>query len=635
MFYKRIHRNIKIVLLVVLLMFIIILCKIFYIQVIDYNKLNKLASSLHSRNLPIEADRGRIYTRDGTILADNLTTVSLVLIPNQIKNKEEVSKNLANILGVDESVIKEHVYKKSSIERVHPEGRRLSYEVSEKINALNYDGVYLLKESKRNYVNDNMLSHVLGYVGIDNQGLSGLELKYNEYLTGSSGSIKYYSDAKGQRLKKAQVYEQPSKGMDVYLTINYDLQSAVERELDNVMTKYNADGAWAIAMNPKTGEILAMSSRPDFNPNKYKNYTVEEINRNLAIWASYEPGSTFKILTVSASVEEGVVDLLKDTFYDGGSVTVDGARIKCWKAGGHGAETFLEVVQNSCNPGFVELGNRLGTTRLFNYIDKFGFGKKTGIDLNGEGTGIIFPLNKVGPVELATTAFGQGVSVTALQQITAVSAAINGGKLYKPYIVKSIVHPETKEIIKENKPTFVRNVISENTSKTVRMALETVVAYGTGRNAYIPSYRVGGKTGTAQKVNNGAYMVGNYIVSFIGFLPADDPEVVVYVAIDNAKGVVQYGGTVAAPIAKNILTDAISALNISKREDGLEKIYQWYDKKYYTVPDVVGMSVQEASKKLKEFNVVYTGNGKYVKKMSPEAGSYIPSGDTVRLFLDD
>ncbi len=414
MFYKRIHRNIKIVLLVVLLMFIIILCKIFYIQVIDYNKLNKLASSLHSRNLPIEADRGRIYTRDGTILADNLTTVSLVLIPNQIKNKEEVSKNLANILGVDESVIKEHVYKKSSIERVHPEGRRLSYEVSEKINALNYDGVYLLKESKRNYVNDNMLSHVLGYVGIDNQGLSGLELKYNEYLTGSSGSIKYYSDAKGQRLKKAQVYEQPSKGMDVYLTINYDLQSAVERELDNVMTKYNADGAWAIAMNPKTGEILAMSSRPDFNPNKYKNYTVEEINRNLAIWASYEPGSTFKILTVSASVEEGVVDLLKDTFYDGGSVTVDGARIKCWKAGGHGAETFLEVVQNSCNPGFVELGNRLGTTRLFNYIDKFGFGKKTGIDLNGEGTGIIFPLNKVGPVELATTAFGQGVSVTAL-----------------------------------------------------------------------------------------------------------------------------------------------------------------------------------------------------------------------------
>lgn len=635
MFYKRIHRNIKIVLLVVLLMFIIILCKIFYIQVIDYNKLNKLASSLHSRNLPIEADRGRIYTRDGTILADNLTTVSLVLIPNQIKNKEEVSKNLANILGVDKSVIKKHVYKKSSIERVHPEGRRLSYEVSEKISALNYDGVYLLKESKRNYVNDNMLSHVLGYVGIDNQGLSGLELKYNEYLTGSSGSIKYYSDAKGQRLKKAQVYEQPSKGMDVYLTINYDLQSAVERELDNVMTKYNADGAWAIAMNPKTGEILAMSSRPDFNPNKYKNYTVEEINRNLAIWASYEPGSTFKILTVSASVEEGVVDLLKDTFYDGGSVTVDGARIKCWKAGGHGAETFLEVVQNSCNPGFVELGNRLGTTRLFNYIDKFGFGKKTGIDLNGEGTGIIFPLNKVGPVELATTAFGQGVSVTALQQITAVSAAINGGKLYKPYIVKSIVHPETKEIIKENKPTFVRNVISENTSKTVRMALETVVAYGTGRNAYIPSYRVGGKTGTAQKVNNGAYMVGNYIVSFIGFLPADDPEVVVYVAIDNAKGVVQYGGTVAAPIAKNILTDAISALNISKREDGLEKIYQWYDKKYYTVPDVVGMSVQEASKKLKEFNVVYTGNGKYVKKMSPEASSYIPSGDTVRLFLDD
>lgn len=634
MFFKSIHRNIRIVLLIVIVVLIVVLGKIFYIQVIDYKKLNSLANSLWSRNLPIAADRGKIYSSDGVVLADNITTVSLVLIPNQISNKGDVVRDIAAILGVPEEVIREHVYKKSSMERVHPEGRRLSYDIAEKINALNYDGVYLLKESKRYYPYDNLLSHSLGYVGIDNQGLSGLELLYDDVLKGEGGSIKYFSDAKGKRLKEASVYEEAANGLDVYLTINFELQSTLERELNNVMTKYNADGAWGIAMNPKSGEILAISSRPDFNPNNYSDYDINEINRNMAIWASYEPGSTFKILTLSASVEEGTVDLLNDRFYDGGSVNVDGARIKCWKAGGHGDESFLEVVQNSCNPGFVELGNRLGTERLFNYINKFGYGKKTGIDLNGEATGIIFPVNKVGPVELATTSFGQGVSVTAIQQITAVSAAINGGKLYTPYVVKRI-SSDTGDIIKENSSKFVRNVISDNTSKTVRMALESVVALGTGRNAYIDSYRVGGKTGTAQKVKDGRYMVGNYIVSFIGFLPADDPEVVVYIAIDNAKGITQYGGTVAAPVAKNVLKDAALILEVEKREDGLQKVYQWYDKKYSSIADVVGMSREDATKALKGFNIEYTGNGKVVRKMSPKGGSHIAIGESVRLFLSD
>lgn len=300
------------------------------------------------------------------------------------------------------------------MERVHPEGRRLSYDVADKIEELHFDGVYLLKESKRYYPHDEMLSHVLGYVGIDNQGLSGLELKYNDYLTGEYGSIQYYSDAKGNTLDRSSVYVEPEDGLDIYLTVNYDIQSAIERELNNVVLKYNPDGAWAIVMDPNTGEILGMSSRPTFNPNNYKDYSIETINRNMAIWASYEPGSTFKILTLSAAVNENKVDLIKDTFFDGGSVNVDGARIKCWKKGGHGSQTFLEVVQNSCNPGFVELGRRLGVNSLFEYIDKFGYGKKTGIDLNGEATGILFPISRVGPVELATTAFGQGVSVTAL-----------------------------------------------------------------------------------------------------------------------------------------------------------------------------------------------------------------------------
>ena len=634
MFSKGIHKRIRIVLLGVIFVFIVIIGKVFYIEVIDYEKLNSLANGVWSRNLPIEADRGKIYTVDGEVVAGNLTTTSLVFIPNQIKNKDVVADKISEILGVDKSKIEEHLYKKSMMERVHPEGRRLSYDIADRIEALHFDGVYLLKESKRYYPHDEMLSHVLGYVGIDNQGLSGLELKYDDYLTGEYGSIQYFSDAKGNTLDRSSVYVEPEDGLDIYLTVNYEIQSAIERELNNVVLKYNPEGAWAIVMDPNTGEILGMSSRPTFNPNSYQDYSTETINRNMAIWASYEPGSTFKILTLSAAVNEGKVDLLKDTFYDGGSVNVDGARIKCWKAGGHGSQTFLEVVQNSCNPGFVELGRRLGVNTLFDYIDKFGYGKKTGIDLNGEATGILFPLSRVGPVELATTSFGQGVSVTALQQVVAVSAAVNGGTLYKPYIVKRIVEHETGQIIEEVKPKVVREgIISSDTSEKVRMTLESVVSLGTGRNAYIDGYRVAGKTGTAQKVSNGVYMRGNYIVSFMGFLPANDPKAVVYLAIDNPKGITQYGGTVSAPIVRNIMEDVISALDIEKQEGGTEKEYQWYDKKYYNVPNVVGMSKKEATGSLKNFTVEYSGSGDTVVSQSPEENTRIPEGSSVRLYL--
>ena len=286
------------------------------------------------------------------------------------------------------------------------------------------------------------------------------------------------------------------------------------------------------------------------------------------------------------------------------------------------------------NPGFVELGRRLGKEKLFSYIDKFGYGKKTGIDLNGEASGILFSLSQVGPVELATTAFGQGVSVTALQQITAVSAAVNGGTLYKPYIVKRVVEHETGQIIKENEPNVVRkNIISEDTSYKVRMTLESVVSLGTGRNAYIDGYRVGGKTGTAQKVNNGVYMTGNYIVSFIGFLPANDPKIVIYLAIDNPKGITQYGGTVSAPVVRNIMEDAIVALDIKKQDGGTEKEYQWYDKKYFDVLDVVGKSKKEATDILKNFSVEYSGSGDVVIDQSPKAGIRIAEGEKVRLYL--
>ena len=599
---------------------------------IDYSKLNKYASNLWSRNLPIKADRGLIYDRNGIILADNVTTTSLVIIPNQIRDKKQTAKALAQILNIDYEAMFKHINKKTSIERVHPEGRRLSYETADKIKNLKLEGIYLVKESKRKYPYDSYMAHTLGFVGIDNQGLSGIELTYNKYLTGEDGAIKYFSDAKGNKLKLNEIYERPQNGMNITLTINNEIQISLERELSNAVTKYNPDRMVGLVMNPNNGEILAISARPNFSQENYQNYSIEEINRNLPIWATYEPGSTFKIITLAASLEEKTVDLEKDVFYDKGSIKVENATIHCWKHGGHGKETFMEVVENSCNPGFVILGQRLGTNTLFDYIDKFGFGKKTGIDLNGEATGIIFDRSKVGPVELATTAFGQGVSVTPIQQITAVSAAINGGNLYKPYIVKSINEPETNTVIKENKKTLVRKVISEDTSAKVRNALENVVANGSGRPAYIDGYRVGGKTGTAQKAENGRYLTNNYILSFIGFLPADNPKVVVYIAIDNPKGTIQYGGTTVGPLSKAVLKDAIKALKIPKSNGGKEKKYKWPDLKTITVPDVTGKNIEEAKKELEGLNVIISGNGNTIIHQSPEPNTKLNEGKTVRLF---
>lgn len=634
MFVKGIDKRIKILFIVLLLLFIMIILRVFYVQMIDYKKLNKYAEDLWSRDLPIEADRGLILDRNGEVLANNLTTTSLVLIPNQIKNKKKTTKLLAEILNVSYKNMKQHVYKQTSIERVHPEGRRLSYDVAEKISALKLDGVYLVKEAKRNYPYKNLLSHSLGYVGIDNQGLSGLELQYDKYLTGKSGAIKYFSDTKGNKLNLSDIYVEPQDGMNLSLTIDLDIQKSLERELDNVVDMFSPDMALAIVMDPNNGEILGMASRPDYDPNNYQDYSEEVLSRNLPIWASYEPGSTFKIITTSAAVEEKVVDLQKDHFYDSGSVTVDGAVLRCWKAGGHGEQTMLQVLQNSCNPGFVKMGQLLGKEKLFSYIDKFGFGEKTGIDLNGEGKGIIFDLNQVGNVELATSAFGQGVSVTPIQQVAAVSAVVNGGTLYQPYIVKSISEKETGSIIYETKKKKVRQVISKKTSKIMRKALESVVAKGGGKSAFIEGYRIGGKTGTAQKVKDGKYLVGNYIMSFMAIVPSNDPQAVLYLAIDNPKNTALLSSYTTTPIARRILLDIIDALGIEKQDNELEKDLEWTDIPTHKVPNVVGKTVEEAKKKLKKFTIEYSGNGKKVVAQSPEKGEKLEEGGTVRLLLE-
>lgn len=632
MFTKSINKRIKIIFMLMLIALFLVIVKVFYIQVFEYKKLNRLASDLWSRNLEIEADRGKILDRNGVVLADNLTTSSLVLIPNQMKDKKHVAKELSNILGISYDAMKKHVYKKTSIERVHPEGRRLSYDVAKKISDLKLDGVYLVKEAKRNYPYKDFLAHVLGYVGIDNQGLSGIELQYDKYLKGENGVIKYFSDAHGNKINLTDIYRAPESGMNVSLTIDINIQKSIERELKNISDMFNPDMALAIVVNPNTGEILGMGSLPDFDPNNYKEYGTSVLNRNLPIWSSYEPGSTFKVVTMSSAVEEGVIDIFNDHFYDAGKVNVDGSVLKCWKSGGHGDQTFLQVLQNSCNPGFVKLGQLLGKEKLFSYIDKFGFGNKTGIDLSGEATGILFPMNKVGNVELATTAFGQGISVTPIQQVMAVSAVVNGGVLYKPYIVKGI-STNTNSSVKEFSKKKVRRVISEKTSEIMRLALESVVAYGGGKSAYIEGYRVGGKTGTAQKSSNGVYLVNNYIMSFMSVVPANKPEAVLYLAIDNPKNTAMLSSYTTTPIARRILLDIIDALDIKKQDGELEKELEWNDKEYITVPNVIGMSLDMAKKTLSNFDVQVVGDGDKVTYQSVDEGEKIEIGSRIRILL--
>ena len=420
--------------------------------------------------------------------------------------------------------------------------------------------------------------------------------------------------------------------MNIQLTIDIKIQESLEREMNNISNMFNPDMALGIVVNPKNGEVLALSSYPDYDPNNYKNYSQEVLSRNLPIWASFEPGSTFKIMTMATAVEEKVVDIYNDHFYDSGKVHVDGSTLRCWKSGGHGDQTFLQVLQNSCNPGFVQLGQKLGKERLFSYINKFGFGEKTGIDLNGESKGILFPLDRVGNVELATSAFGQGPSVTPIQQVMAVSAVVNGGYLYEPMIVKRIVD-DKNTIYEERNTKFKRRVISSNTSAIMRDALESVVSKGGGRSAYIDGYRIGGKTGTAQKQENGVYLVNNYIMSFMSVVPANDPEAVFYLAIDNPKNTAMLSSYTTTPIARRILLDIIDALEIPRQDNGQEKDLEWNDKVIYTVPDVVGKSLSEAKKELYNFQIIVKGEGENIVEQSPKAGERVEDQSKIRIFV--
>ncbi|WP_047981354.1 stage V sporulation protein D [Ornithinibacillus contaminans] len=632
-----VRKRLVTVFLVGIIFFGIIDLRLGYVQFILGDQLMEKADESWSRNISFQPERGRILDVNGEVLAENVTAPSVVVVPRQITDPKDTAEKLAEILDMSVEKAYAYVTKSAMSVNIHPEGRKLSEEQEKALRTLNLEGVYLAKDSIRHYPFGDDLAHVLGFAGIDNQGLMGLELYYDDLLNGNAGSLSFYSDAKGRKLTQlADVYTPPKDGYELVTTIDSRIQTIIERELDLAVAKYNPDGALAIVVDPDTGGILAMSSRPTFKPENYQEVDASIYNRNLPIWSTYEPGSTFKIITLAAALEEKKVDLVNDTFFDDGDIEVAGAHLHCWKAGGHGSQTYLEVVQNSCNPGFVHLGQLLGKEKLFHYIEEFGFGSKTGIDLQGEGTGILFKPENVGPVELATTAFGQGVSVTPIQQVMAVSSAINGGYLYEPYIAKEWINPQTNKVVSQTEPSLKNRVISEATSEEIRNALESVVAQGTGRPAYVDGYRVGGKTGTAQKVGpNGGYLENNHIVSFIGFAPADDPELVVYVAIDNPKGVRQFGGTVAAPIVGTVIGDSLRVMGVEPRTDGLEKEYQWPEQPKVEVPDLIGLPKSDLVQIYSDLAIESSGTGKYIVDQEPKAGTKVESGSTVRIYLSD
>ena len=464
-----------------LLLLGLIIGKLSYSQIILHEEIEELAENMWNRSFPLEANRGNIIDCNDNIIVTNLPTLSVIVIPYQIKNKEITAQKLATYLNASKEKIYNKINKKTSMVRLSPEGRKISDDIALNIEKENMDGVYIVQDNKRYYPYNTLLSQSLGFVGIDNQGLAGIENYYDNILKGQNGSMNIISDAKGGLFGNyLKEIKSPIQGMTLQLTINIDLQKVLERELYNSYLTYNPDSIYGICMDPNSGEILAMSSYPTFNPNNYQEYDQSIYNRNLPIWKSYEPGSTFKVFSFAAGLDQNKFDMYKDVYYDKGYEIVGGQRIKSWKKGGHGLQTYLEVLQNSSNPGFVSIARKLGKDNLYNYVKNFGFNAKTNIDLPGETKGIFFKYDVFNELEQATSSFGQGISVSMIQMASAFSSVINGGILYEPYIVKGIVNSKTNEILVNKTPKVVRNTIKKETSNQMRIALESVVAKGLG-----------------------------------------------------------------------------------------------------------------------------------------------------------
>lgn len=608
--------------------------KVFFTTIINNKTIQNKAINLWERSFPLSPARGLIKDRNGNDLVSNVPTLSLAVIPYQIEDARVVADKLAPYLDVDADRIYGKINKKASIIRLHPEGKKLDYDKALAIKRMNLNGVYLIKDVKRNYTYNDRLASLLGFVGIDNKGLAGVESYYDQYLKGKEGSLNYITDAKGGAMNNfTSRVVAPQMGFNLNLTIDINIQNILENEMDLAMKQYNPSEIIALAVSPKTGEILGIGNRPTYDNNNYNQYSSEIYNRVLPVFSSYEPGSTFKAVTFAAGLNEKAFDMYKDTYYDKGYEVVGGATIKSWKKGGHGLQTFIEVLQNSSNPGFVEISRRLGKDKLYDYVARFGFGKKTGVDISGESTGITFKYDQFNPLEVATTAFGQGISVTPIQLVRAFNATINGGNLLIPHVLKSISLPSTGEVIYEYPVTVERKVISEETSALMRVALESVVSKGSGRKAFLEGYRVGGKTGTAQIASGGQYLDGDYVLSFIASAPMNDPEITVYFAMRSPHNCIQYGGTTVGPIIRSILSEALPYLGVEKNYDGIDREYTWMDTQTVQVPSYIGLKKSDV--KSRDFKFEYLGEGDYVIDQIPKVGERIEIGKTIYIQLGD
>lgn len=544
--------------------------RLVYLMVFDAEYYQKRAEDLHKRERKIKAARGEIVDRNGVVLATNKTVCTISVIHSQIKEPERVTEILAKELEMDQAEVRKRVEKVSSMEKVKT---NVEKEVGDKIREYNLDGVKVDEDYKRYYPYDSLASKVLGFTGGDNQGIIGLEVKYEETLKGSNGTILTTTDARGIELDAvAEGRIEPVAGKTLEISMDYNIQKYCEQAAEKVMREKQADGVSILLMNPQNGEILSMVNVPEFNLNDpFELNTGEELEgeklqdalnamwRNRCINDTYEPGSTFKIITSAACLEEGVVTP-EDTFSCPGYRMVEDRRIRCHKVGGHGSETFVQGIQNSCNPVFIDIGLRLGAERFYDYFQQFGLLDLTGIDLPGEAGTIMHQVENIGLVELATISFGQSFQVTPVQMAVTVSSIINGGRRVPPHFGKAVLDREGN-VLETLSYEERSGVVSEKTSKTMQTLLEGVVANGSGKNAYIEGYSIGGKTATSQTLPRSA---NKYISSFIGFAPAEDPQVLGMVVIHNPQGI-YYGGTIAAPVLRSIFDNVLPYLGIEKQ----------------------------------------------------------------------
>ena len=566
-------KKIMVVFLCAALVLAALIGRLVYLMIFDADYYQELAQDLHEREREIKAARGEIVDRNGVVLATNRTVCTISVIHSQVEKPEEVISVLSRELELDEAEVRKKVEKVSSMEKIKT---NVDKEVGDRIRGYDLAGVKVDEDYKRYYPYDELASRVLGFTGGDNQGIIGLEVKYEEYLKGINGTILTVTDARGVELNGvAEDRIEPVPGETLQVSLDYNIQSYCQQAAEKVMEEKQAEAVSILLMNPQNGEIYAMVNVPEFNLNEpYELNTgadeatltdeelQDELNqmwRNRCINDTYEPGSVFKIITSSACLEEGVVSL-DDTFFCPGYRIVEDRKIRCHKVGGHGQETFIQGIQNSCNPVFMDIGLRLGADRFYEYFEEFGLMKLTNIDLPGEAGTIMHRKEDIGTVELATMTFGQSFQVTPVQMAVTVSSIVNGGNRVTPHVGTAVLDREGN-VVEEFEYEAESGIVSEETSETMRMLLESVVAEGSGKNAYLEGYSIGGKTATSQTLPRSA---NKYISSFLGFAPADDPQILGMVIIHDPQGI-YYGGTIAAPVLRSIYDNVLPYLGIEKK----------------------------------------------------------------------